>query len=277
MPNRFEAVELTAEQAWYLAEELGAGTYPWKLAITPGYYDLADRDDFDQRCRAELVDQRVIDDHGNIHAGVAAAVRTLCRSHQWLEWLTIIDEQQIMRGVLARGPKAPNTVVALRNAQMVTITAMDVAYTEAIVPIITVGLPDQPPAQFDEFSLPMDTGKSIDSLVAGGADMVELLTGLGVAESDAEVMEFARAADRITVELTAHEAINGARYNTDVSVNIFNTAVGRILVSPPAGEPRAGGESLFAPGDPFSIAVAVRDLTARLPDGPWFPDDHFAD
>ena len=52
-------------------------------------------------------------------------------------------------------------------------------------------------------------------------------------------MEVARTGDHINVEITAHEATNGARHeNDDVSINVISTEVGRILVSPPAGEPR---------------------------------------
>lgn len=43
-------------------------------------------------------------------------------------------------GVLAR-TSPPDAVVALRYAQMVTLTPMQVTHSEAIVPIITAGLP----------------------------------------------------------------------------------------------------------------------------------------
>lgn len=31
---------------------------------------------------------------------------------------------------------------------------------------------------------------------------------------------------------------------------------------------------MFAPAEPFAVAVALRDLTARLPT-PWFPHENF--
>ena len=37
------AVELTVEQAWFVADEIGAGTFPWVLAITPPYRDAGER------------------------------------------------------------------------------------------------------------------------------------------------------------------------------------------------------------------------------------------
>lgn len=276
------AVEVTAEQAWFLAEHLHAGAFPWKLAITAPYYDPADAEAYNSRMHDELSTPAagsrapIIDEHNQIHPAVAAAVRTVCRAEQTLEWLTILDADRIGRGVLARGTNRHDAVVALRYAQMITLTPMQLDYTEALVPIVTAGLPDQPPAQFDEFTLSMDAGVALDKKAAGGADVVALLTEMDVPESDARIMDLVLQGDRQYVEITAHEGINGARHQTDVSVNVYTTDVGRILVSPPAGEPRAGGESVFAPADGFAIAVALRDLTARLPSGVWFPDDTFA-
>jgi hypothetical protein len=274
-PTSFEAVEVTAEQAWFLADYLRAGTYPWKLAITAPYVDLSEQERFNQRCTDDLTAATILDDQGRVRATVAECIRVVCRTRQWLEWLTTVDDNQILRGVLAR-TAPPDAVVALRYAQMVTFTPLQVAYTESVVPIITTGLADQPPARFDEFALPMDTGKAIDERISGGADIVDALTALGIPERDAQIMEIARTGQRTNVEITAYEATNGARHQTDVSINIINTEVGRILVSPPAGEPRAGGESVFAPADPFAVAMAVRDLTSRLPSGTWFPEETFS-
>ncbi|CMI24796.1 putative ESX-3 secretion-associated protein EspG3 [Mycobacterium tuberculosis] len=35
------AVELTVDNAWFIAETIGAGTFPWVLAITMPYSDAA--------------------------------------------------------------------------------------------------------------------------------------------------------------------------------------------------------------------------------------------
>ncbi|OFJ54189.1 ESX secretion-associated protein EspG [Mycolicibacterium grossiae] len=269
---RYEAVEVTAHQAWFLAEYLGAGMYPWKLAITGPYVDPDDREPFNTRSLAELTEAGVIDDEGRVKLSVAEAIRTVCQPRQWLEWYTIISADQMLRAVLAR-TNPPNAVVALRYAQMVTFTPLQLDHSESIVPIITAGLPDdEPPAQFSEFEMRMDIGKQIDERIGRGADVVETLTDLGVTEGSADIMELARTGERITVELTAHDSVDGAHHQTDVSVNVISTQVGRILVSPQEGEPAT---SLFAPAEPFAVAMAVRDLTARLPSGTWFPHENF--
>lgn len=272
---RFEAVEVTAQQAWFLADYLAAGTYPWKLAITGPYVDPSDRQPFNERCLAELTETGVIDERGQVTSSVAESIRTVCHATQWLEWYAVVDADQMLRGVLAR-TAAPEAVVALRYAQMVTFTPLQLTHSEAVVPIVTAGLPqDQPPARFAEFEMRMDIGKQIDERIARGADIVETLTDLGVPERDADIMELAYTGDRITVELTAHDSVDGARHQTDVSVNLISTEVGLILVSTPPGEPRDGGSSIFAPAEPFAISMAVRDLTARLPSGPWFPNENY--
>jgi EspG family len=273
--SRFEAVEVTAEQAWFLADHLPAGTYPWKLAITAPYFDLADRDGFNQRCLEELTAAQVIDEQGRVRPAVAQCVRAVCHPRQWLEWLTVVDKDQILRAVLARTSSPLDVVVALRYAQMVTFTPMQVGCSEEVVPIITAGLPDQSPARFDEFSLPLDITTTIDERIAHGADIVETLTELGVPEETAQVMEIARTGEHTNVEITAHDAINGASHATDVCINIISTEVGRILVCPSTDAGGGAGESVFAPADPFAVAVAVHDLTARLPSGTWFPDETF--
>lgn len=249
----------------------------WKLAITAPYFDPADREAFNDQAQAELVESGVIDAAGNVKESAAHSIRTICHASQWFEWLTMnsTDNNQVLRGVLARASDSA-AVVALRYAQMITFTPMQLTHSEAVVPIITAGLPDDAqPAHFSEFELSMDVGKAIDARIGKGADIVETLTDLGVPEREADIMEIARKGDRITVELTAHQATNGSRHQTDVSVNIISTEVGLILVSPVPGQPRAGGTSVFAPGESFAIAMAVRELTNRLPSGTWFPDENF--
>ena len=46
MTAKPNAVELTVDQAWYIAETAGAGTFPWVLAITTPYSDAGERGAF---------------------------------------------------------------------------------------------------------------------------------------------------------------------------------------------------------------------------------------
>ena len=78
------AVELTVESAWFIAEESAAGSFPWVLAITPPYFDAAERGPFADRQRAALAGLGVIDD-GRINPAVVDWVRTVCFPDRWLE------------------------------------------------------------------------------------------------------------------------------------------------------------------------------------------------
>ena len=68
------AVELTVESAWFIAEESAAGSFPWVLAVTPPYFDAAERGPFADRQRAALAGLGVIDD-GRINPAVVVWVR----------------------------------------------------------------------------------------------------------------------------------------------------------------------------------------------------------
>lgn len=275
-------VELTAQEAWFLADHLHAGSFPWTLAITGAYTNPAERGFFNEQMTKQLSEESstrpipVMSENGVVRTDVASWIRTVCASRQWLTWQITrsSDPNAIGRGVLARTDVFPNVVVALRWAQMVAFTPMEVAYSEALVPIITTGIEEKAPARFEDFTIKMDAGARADQLIKDGADSYEVAQSLGVPESAANLMAFARSEEVVNVEVQAHDAVNGSRRETDVSVNLLNTVAGRILVSPPAGGLREGGESVFSPADPFAVAVALRDLTARLPSGTWFPQEN---
>ena len=74
----------------------------------------------------------MIDPQGRVKPTVAESVRTVCQANQWLEWLTVADADQILRGVLAR-TSPPEVVVALRYAQMVTFTPLQLTHSGDVV------------------------------------------------------------------------------------------------------------------------------------------------
>lgn len=265
---RANAVELTAESAWFLAERLGAGTFPWVLAITPPYGDEAQRAQFERDRTAELTRLGVMNDDGNVDPPVAQWIRLVCRPARWLELRFVTGRGEMLRGVVARG--RVGTVVALRNAALVTFTAMEIDHPEALVPVLTVGLSRQRPARFEEFSLPANTGAKADERIRNGASVHDMLDYLGIPASARAVVVAAFDGDRSYVEIVAGQHRDAHRVSTDVGVSVVDTAAGRVLVSPTRA---FDGQwvSTFAPGHPAAVAAAVERLNAELPDGPWFP------
>lgn len=262
------AIELTVEQAWYLAEELDAGGYPWVLAVTPPYSDPADAAEFRSDQRDELTGLGVLDADGRVGDTVARWVRTVCRPDRWLDLRFVTGVGDILRGVVAR--RDDRTVVALRNAELITFTAMAIDHPQALVPVLTAGLANRPPARFATFALPADAGARADERIRNGADLAEVMEFLGIPLSARPVVEAAFDHRRRYVEIVAGERANGNQLSTEVGVSIVDTALGRVLVSP---EQAFDGEwvSTFEPGTTDSIAAAVERLIATLPGGTWFP------
>lgn len=268
--GRLNAVELTADQAWFVADAVSAGSIPWVLAVTPPYSDTAARAEVVSRLTAELTELGVMVD-GAVNSAVRQWITVTCRARRWLELRFVSGPGRMLRGVVARTDGT--TVVALRSGGLVTFTEVDVDHPEALVPILTAGLSRRPPAVFDDFAVPARIGARADENLRDGADLVGVLDFLGIPPSAHYVVEAAYAPDRSYVEIVAGDHRDGHRISTDVGVSVVDTSAGRILVSPSKA---FDGEwiSTFTPGTPLAIATAVERLTATLPDGPWFPHTH---
>jgi hypothetical protein len=275
------AVELTVDQAWFIAETVGAGTFPWVLAITTPYTDAAERGAFLDRQAAELTRMGMMSDEGVVNPAVADWIRQVCFPDRWLDLRYVgsgaaSDADELLRGIIARrGGETQKTIVALRNAQLVTFTAMNIHDARGLVSVLGVGLAQRPPAQFDEFSLPARVGARADERLRDGAPLTEVVDYLGIPRSARPVVESVFTGPRSYVEIVAGCRRDGQHASTEVGVSIVDTTAGRVLVSPSRA---FDGEwiSTFRPGTTFAIAVAVEQLTAELPDGEWFPGNRLS-
>ncbi|MDT5084073.1 MAG: hypothetical protein QOJ61_1116, partial [Mycobacterium sp.] len=209
---------------------------------------------------------------GVVNAAVADWIRVVCFPDRWLDLRYVgsaaaTGGDDLLRGIIAR--RGDKTVVALRNAQLVTFTAMDIHDARALVPILGVGLAQRTPARFDEFSLPAQVGARADERLRNGAALTEVLDYLGIPRSARSVVESVFTGPRSYVEIVAGCRHDGQHASTEVGMSIVDTTAGRVLVSPSRA---FDGEwiSTFSPGTPFSIGVAVEQLTGQLPDGHWF-------
>jgi hypothetical protein len=266
------AVELTVDQAWFIAETIGAGTFPWVLAITTPYTDAAERGAFIGRQTDELTRMGMMSTGGAINSAVADWIRVVCFPERWLDLRYVgsgaaSGADELLRGIIGR--RGEKTVVALRNAQLVTFTAMDIHDARALVPVLGVGLAQRAPARFDEFSLPAQVGARADERLRNGGSLAEVLDYLGIPKSARSVVESVFTGPRSYVEIVAGCHHDGQHTSTEVGMSIVDTTAGRVLVSPSRA---FDGEwiSTFRPGAAFAIAVAVEQLTAELPNGHWF-------
>lgn len=276
MQSEANAVELTVDHAWYIAETIGAGNFPWVLAITPPYCDAAQRTTFFDRQKDELTQLGLVSEAGVISPAVADWIKVVCFPDRWLDLRFLGPDSatgsgDLLRGIVAqrRATTSPNTIVALRSAQLITFTAMDIDDARALVPVLGVGLDQRQPARFQEFSMPTRVGARADERLRSGTPLAEVLEYLGIPASARPVVESVFSGPRSYVEIVAGCNRDGQHSTTEVGLSIVDTTAGRVLVSPSRA---FDGEwvSTFAPGTPFAIAVAVEQLTAGLPDGQWF-------
>ncbi|MGZ4584482.1 MAG: ESX secretion-associated protein EspG [Mycobacterium sp.] len=275
------AVELTVDHAWFIAETIGAGSFPWVLAITSPYSDAAQRHAFLERQKAELTQLGLVSDGGVVNPAVADWIRVVCFPERWLDLRYVGPAKdagtgELLRGIVAqRSATTAKTIVALRSAQLITFTAMDIDDPRALVPVLGVGLAQQPPARFDEFSMPTRVGARADERLRSGATIAEVVDYLGIPQSARRVVESVFNGPRSYVELVAGCHRDGRHATSEVGMSIVDAAAGRVLVSPSRA---FDGEwvSTFAPGTPFAIAVAISQLTALLPDSEWFSGHRLA-
>ncbi|MCK8644765.1 ESX secretion-associated protein EspG [Mycobacterium colombiense] len=281
------AVELTVDHAWFIAETIGAGSFPWVLAITSPYRDAAERNAFLDRQKAELTELGLVSEGGLVNPAVAEWIKVVCFPERWLDLRYVGPARdagegggaELLRGVVAQrtgvAGKPSLTVVALRSAQLITFTAMDIDDPRALVPVLTVGLAQRLPARFDEFSLPTRVGARADERLRSGAPLAEVLDYLGIPQSARRVVESVFNGPRSYVEIVAGCHRDGRHSTTEVGMSIVDAREGRVLVSPSRA---FDGEwvSTFAPGAPFAIAVAIEQLTALLPDTGWFSEHRLA-
>ena len=271
------AVELTVDHAWFIAETIGAGTFPWVLAITTPYRDATQRAAFLQRQKTELTQLGLVSESGAVNPAVAEWIKVVCFPDRWLDLRYLGPaEGDLLRGIVAqRAGVTGKTVIALRSAQLITFTAMNIDDPRALVPVLGVGLAQRPPAQFDEFTMPTRVGARADERLRSGAPLAEVLDYLGIPRSARSVVESVFAGPRSYVEIVAGCHRDGRHATTEVGVSIVDTTRGRVLVSPS----RAFDDewvSTFSPGTPFAIALAVEQLIGNLPDGQWFPGQQLA-
>lgn len=265
------AVELTVEQAWFIAEEVGCGSFPWVLAITPPYSEPAAAGQFAADRGAELTELGVMSGSGVINPAVAQWIQQTCRARQWLELRIVGAHGDMLRGLVARDDET--SVIALRSSGLVTFTAMELLHPNDLVPVLVAGLGGRRAATFDDFTVPVRAGARADEKLRDGADLTEVLEYLGIPGSARPVVEAVFTGRRSYVEIVAGEHRDGHRVSTDVGVSVVDSEAGRILVSPSRA---FDGEwvSTFAPGTAAAIAAAVDRLIATLPHGSWFPGAH---
>lgn len=264
-----EAVELTVDGAWFIADRVGAGSYPWVLAITPPVLDTAESAAFAPTQIAELTQLGVMAD-GIVNTAVQQWVRIVCCAERWLE-LRYVDsarpEHDLLRGIVAR--RDEQTVVALRNGNLLTLTPLDIGDSCSLASVVAVGLSGCAAAHFEEFALPVRVGVRADRQLREAAELSDVMDYLGIPKSARAVVRAVFDGPRSYVEVVAGQRYEATQQTTEVGIAVVDTTAGRVVVSP-TREFHGEWVSTFAAGTSFSVAVALERLTDTLQDGRWF-------
>ena len=268
------AVELTVDAAWYIADVVGAGSFPWALAITPPYRDVSERAAFTARQIEDLTQLGVIvAGTGRIDPEVTDWIKAVCYPDRWLELRYVgvgsgVGGPAMLRGFVAR--RGERTVVALRSARSGHLHLDGHRRSSELVPVLAAGLSSRAPARFAEFAMPAKVGARADEQLRGGADLAGVLElpehsgvrppggGVGVHRSTHLRGGRRRPASR------GHPCDHRGRFRRS------STHRRQGARQPVEGVRRRMGVDLRA-RNPFAIALAVDSLTATLPDGQWFP------
>ncbi|WP_243841487.1 ESX secretion-associated protein EspG [Mycobacterium sp. DL592] len=245
------AAELSVEAAWFIAEAVGAGTFPWVLGVTTPPHPVRP-------------------DDVPLEPAVADWIRVVCHPEQWYEMRCVSTRNgsgDLLRGIIAR--RGEHVVVALRNAQLITFTEMAIHDAAALVPVLTVGLENRPPASFPDFRIPARVGARADAQLRAGAELSTVMDYLGIPRAAREMVSAVFAGPRSYVEIVSGQNRDGSTTTSPVGVAVVDCEYGRVLVTPDKAD---DGEwiSTFTPGSPAAIARAVDTLAATLPEGRWF-------
>ncbi|MGL6236512.1 MAG: ESX secretion-associated protein EspG [Segniliparus sp.] len=271
-----DAVELTAAQAWLVADLVGAGEYPWPLAITQPFGNPLVAGKIIDGLRQELAGLGVLDSDGNVDQRVAAWVRAVCAARRRGETGSF-EARTVRAGSAAPTGRADqlrtvvvcrddSTVVAMRAGALVTLTNLGPAHPRTLASVLTAGLPGAEPATFRQFSLPTADGALADERLRAGAPAQRVLAGLDLPDEARDTLAAMLAGPRSFVEISSVSPDRAAHPETarlgtaaDIGIGVLDTVAGRVLVAP-SKAPDGQWLSTFSPGTTAAIAAALAAL-----------------
>ncbi|EFV14685.1 ESX secretion-associated protein EspG [Segniliparus rugosus] len=275
-----DAVELTAAQAWFIADQIGAGEYPWSLAITQPFGSPLVADKIADELRQELAALGVIGKDGEIDQRVATWVRTVCAARRCFEARTVrggvpaLDARSNqLRTLVAQQDGL--TVVAMRAGALVTFTQLGAPHPRTLASVLTAGLPGAEPAKFRQFALPTSDGAKADERLRAGVSADAVLAGLGIPEEASAALRAMFAGPRSYVEISFRSKPGSAE---NIGIGVLDTVAGRVLVAP-SRAPDGQWVSTFSPGTAAAVAAALAALAeetglAQEPESAaWSPRD----
>ncbi|MFI6870173.1 ESX secretion-associated protein EspG [Nocardia sp. NPDC050406] len=257
---------LTNDGLLTLAGQLGVQTLPLVLSVGPqqnSHHELALAQ---ERARADLVANRVLDSYGDVEPETAAALFVLAQPDRELAMRLFTPEGQVRVCVARRGE---SHVQAVRRGDSLDVrTLWSDGSVDSLARPFLDALGRATAAEVVNFSaLASDLRERFDAATTSD-QFASAVHSFGVEETDAVEYGLALASCHAYAEVVAYAYADGVTDRSPGAVVVYDTARGRIVAAPGVASDQQIWSTL-TPGTDHRVAQAISALIDRLPGGRW--------
>ncbi|MFI1915069.1 ESX secretion-associated protein EspG [Nocardia sp. NPDC020380] len=257
---------LTNDGVIALAGHLGVQTLPLVLSIGSRQETYRELAQAQERARADLRAQRIVDAHGDVDTDIATALFTLAQPDRELA-MRIQTATGTVRVCVTR--RAEDHAVAIRRGDSLEIhTLWSDGSGDSLARPLLGALGHCPPAELAAFSAESaDLAERLDAATTSG-DYANTVYNLGVPDTEATIYGMALASTHAYAEIVAYAYADGLTDRSPGAVAVYDTARGRIVAAPGVASDQQLWSTL-TPGSDHRIAQSISALIDSLPGGRW--------
>lgn len=276
MPNRpkvLAAAYLSVDGALFIKRLMGINMLPPALALIGNVYYPQDQAIVDDHTVPVLVEQGLIDAHGNVDPALESWMRVLENPDVDVS-LRAMQSQMMRRAVVAR--RGQQHVLALRRNDEIVIQGLwsqGSGFDEVVSAPLWAALrvsedtPAPEAAEFDPVTLSLDQVKIL-ATAAPGEMVRELRHALGVDLRTAKILNEVSKYSGQRAEIVLRQNRGMDAVQTPVGVGVADTIHGRVISAV-----RQQGSQVwvtFGPGSYARFRAAMADLVRLMPTQNWF-------
>jgi hypothetical protein len=251
-----------------VADRIGVQTLPLVLSVGPQQDSYEEWAAAQERAIATLVEDGVIDAHGEVDPDLAATLYTLAKPDRELVARVFGGPEQTRICLAGRGEQH---ALAVRTGDSFDVRSVwaDGSGTVLMRALLDVLGPGSP-AEVAPFSaLSAELSERLESAETS-TDYADAVYALGVADRDATVYGLAFASCHAYAEIVAYSHADGVTTRPPGAVAVYETGRGRIVAAPGIASDQQVW-STVTPGTDHRIAQAISALIESLPGGRWLP------
>ncbi|ASF10070.1 ESX secretion-associated protein EspG [Nocardia brasiliensis] len=259
---------LTNDALLAVADRAGVQTLPLALAVGPQQDSFEEWQRAQESAVATLIDDGLIDAHGEVDPELADVLFTLAHPEQELA-ARIYTGNGSRRVCVVR--RAHMHAVAVRSGDDFDVRPVwtDGSAADLVRPVLAA-MDACPPAEIPNFSVPAaELAERLDG-AATSSELTDALYALGATDRDATTLGLTFGATHAYAEIVACAHEDGVTTRAPGAVAVYDTARGRIVAAPMVS-PDQQVWSTVTPGTDHRVAQAVATLIEGLPGGRWLP------